>query len=97
MLVLTRKEGEGFKIGRDLAAIAAGEFIEVVAVEVDPMGRKTRIGIAAPGDVKIYREEILDDWCDEVGVVKELEPTRSPFLPPIVIDDVPADTVGGTY
>jgi carbon storage regulator len=49
MLVLTRKPGEGFVIGDD---------ITIKIVEMKSGG--VRIGIEAPQDKKIYRQEIYD-------------------------------------
>ena len=60
MLVLSRKIGEEIVIGDNIR-------IKVVAVE----GRKVRIGIIAPEDVIVDRQEIhekrlntLDEWAD---------------------------------
>lgn len=47
MLVLSRKLGQRFRIGPD---------IEITIVKLDRQG--VRIGIEAPGDVTICREEI---------------------------------------
>ena len=47
MLVLTRKQGERIRIGRDV-------WVEVVRIEED----KVRIGIAAPRQVPVDREEV---------------------------------------
>ncbi|MCP8617601.1 carbon storage regulator CsrA [Salirhabdus salicampi] len=49
MLVLTRKTGESIRIGDD---------IEVKIVDVD--GDQVKIGISAPKNVDIYREEIYE-------------------------------------
>lgn len=49
MLVLTRKPGEGILIGDD---------IRITVVEIK--GGGIRIGIEAPPDKKIYRQEIYD-------------------------------------
>ena len=49
MLVLTRKPGEG---------IIIGDNITVKIIEVKSGG--IRIGIDAPGDTKIYRQEVYD-------------------------------------
>ncbi|PID73020.1 MAG: carbon storage regulator [Desulfobacterales bacterium] len=49
MLVLTRKTGEGIVIGDD---------ITITLVEVK--GGNIRIGIDAPRDKKIYRQEVYD-------------------------------------
>jgi len=47
MLVLTRKMGE---------TITIGDHIRIKVVEMK--GNQVRIGIEAPGDMRIYREEI---------------------------------------
>lgn len=47
MLVLTRKVGE---------SIIIGDNIEVKIVAID--GDQIKVGITAPNDVKIYRDEI---------------------------------------
>jgi len=49
MLVLTRKQGEGIVIGDDIV-------IKVIEMK----GGNIRIGIEAPHDKKIYRQEIYD-------------------------------------
>ncbi len=49
MLVLTRKIGEGIVIGDD---------INITIVEMK--GGSVRIGIDAPRDKKIYRQEVFD-------------------------------------
>ncbi len=54
MLVLTRKPGEGIVIGDDIKIT----FIETKGVGI-------RIGIEAPADKKIYRQEIYDRICLE--------------------------------
>lgn len=48
MLVLSRKNGERFHIGRD---------VRITIVKIDK--HSVRIGIEAPGAVDVYREEIL--------------------------------------
>jgi len=50
MLVLSRRLGQRFQIGDD---------VRITIVKVDR--NSVRIGIEAPGDVTIRREEILDD------------------------------------
>lgn len=54
MLVLTRRVGEGIVIGDDVR----------VTVLEDREG-KIRIGIDAPRDKKIYRQEVYDRICQE--------------------------------
>lgn len=54
MLTLTRKSGECIRIGDE---------IRIVIREV--RGRQVRVGIEAPGDVKIHREEVYLRIRDE--------------------------------
>lgn len=49
MLVLTRKVGE---------EILIGDRITVKVIEIS--GSKVKLGIEAPADMRIYREEILE-------------------------------------
>lgn len=50
MLILTRRSGESFVIGKDTV-------VGVLGVK----GNQVRIGVHAPDDVKILREELLSD------------------------------------
>lgn len=54
MLVLTRKPGEGIVVGDDIS-------IKVIEIK----GGAIRIGIDAPRDKKIYRQEIYDRIVEE--------------------------------
>jgi len=54
MLVLTRKLGE---------VIRVGETVTVRVLEV--RGNQVRLGVEAPADVRIYREEIYRAICAE--------------------------------
>ena len=54
MLVLTRKPGDG---------IVVGENITIKVIEVK--GGAIRIGIDAPQDYKIYRQEVFDRISQE--------------------------------
>ncbi|MFT4768926.1 MAG: carbon storage regulator [Glaciecola sp.] len=49
MLILTRKEGESLRLGDDIT-------VTVVSVK----GGNVRIGIDAPRDLAVHREEIYD-------------------------------------
>lgn len=49
MLVLSRRQGQRIFIGQDTVV----EILEL-------RGRKVQVGITAPREVPIYREEILD-------------------------------------
>ena len=67
MLVLSRKEGEEIRIGKDIA-------LTVVAVK----GNRVRIGIQAPREYSIQREELI--WNEDaipVNTECELELTAS--------------------
>jgi len=64
MLTLTRKVGESIRIGDD---------IEIVVKEI--RRNQVRIGIIAPREVPIYREEVYDAMQQEA---KE-EPAASEF------------------
>ena len=48
MLVLTRKIGETIRVGDDVR-------VQVLAIR----GGQVRLGLTAPGDVRIFREEIF--------------------------------------
>ncbi len=54
MLVLSRCESERIKIGENI-------WITIVAIR----GSKVRIGISAPADVVILREELLEENTDD--------------------------------
>ena len=54
MLTLTRKVGESIRIGDD---------IEIVVKEI--RRNHVRIGILAPKEVKIFREEVYKNIVDE--------------------------------
>ena len=49
MLILTRKSGEGIRIG---------EGIRVVILEIK--GNQVRIGIEAPQDTQVHRDEVYE-------------------------------------
>ena len=54
MLVLTRKVGDGILIGDDV-------LIKIVEIK----GGGVRIGIEAPNDKKIYRQEVYERIIEE--------------------------------
>ncbi|MFC1591860.1 carbon storage regulator CsrA [Thermodesulfobacteriota bacterium] len=54
MLVLTRKVGEKIQIGDD---------ITILIMEIK--GKQVRLGIDAPSDVKVHREEIYQKIQEE--------------------------------
>jgi len=54
MLVLTRKVGEGIRIGDDITIIL-----------IEMKGGGVRLGIEAPSAVKIHRQEVYDRILEE--------------------------------
>jgi carbon storage regulator len=54
MLILTRRVGEAVMIGDDVA-------VTVLGVK----GNQVRLGVAAPRDVDVHREEIYKRICEE--------------------------------
>ena len=59
MLVLSRKLGQRFKVGQE---------VRVTIVKIDR--NSVRIGIEAPGDVTVYREEIVPEETDTESEIK---------------------------
>lgn len=60
MLILTRKEGESLRLGDDIT-------VTVVSVK----GGNVRIGIDAPRDLAVHREEIYEKISEGEGAVQE--------------------------
>jgi carbon storage regulator len=56
MLILTRRIGEVLRIGEDVSVTALGV-----------KGNQVRLGISAPKDVAVHREEILHRIAEEVS------------------------------
>jgi len=59
MLILSRKQGQSIFIGRH-----AG--IKIRVLEIDPRGQ-VRIGIEAPDDIPVHREEIYHAIQEEIS------------------------------
>lgn len=66
MLILTRRVGESLTIGDDVT-------ITVLGVK----GNQVRIGVKAPRDVAVHREEILNRIQDEAAAAAEPDNTPS--------------------
>ena len=60
MLVLTRKEDECIVIGRD-----------IVVTVLQCAGKVVRLGIAAPREVSIYRQEVCERLMDKGAIANE--------------------------
>jgi carbon storage regulator len=75
MLILTRKPGESLYIG---------DSVKVTIVEIK--GNQIRVGIDAPSDLRIYREEIYLQILDENKKAAEG-----------VVMDSSLDTVAGSW
>lgn len=67
MLVLTRKQNEGILIGNDIV-------VSVINIE----GDKVRLGIDAPKNIKVIREELLKEIGQEnkMAAHSEYQPIR---------------------
>lgn len=71
MLVLSRRRDESFIIGDN-----------IVITVVDIRGDKVRLGINAPGDVPVYRQEVYEAIQREEARSKGLEYVPDPKLFP---------------
>ena len=68
MLILTRKVGEVIRIG---------DTVTIRVLEV--RGSQVRLGVEAPADVRIFREEVYRAMQDEqAGTAPASMPTRKP-------------------
>lgn len=61
MLILTRRVGESLMIGKD-----------IMVTVLDVKGPQVRLGINAPKNVPVHREEIYDRIKAEAGQREEL-------------------------
>lgn len=71
MLIITRRPGE---------KIVLGEDIVVTLMEIS--GQTARIGIAAPQELPVYREEIWESVKAENQAAAAADPDALPPLPP---------------
>ncbi len=62
MLILTRKIGE---------SITIGDKIKVYVMEIK--GRQVRLGIEAPADTKVHREEVFQKILEENRLAAKVE------------------------
>lgn len=71
MLIITRRPGEKIVLGDD-----------VVVTVMEISGQTARIGIAAPKDLPVYREEIWESVKAENRAAADVDPDTLPPLPP---------------
>lgn len=69
MLILTRKSGETIRIGDDIA-------ISVIEIR----GNQVRIGITAPRDVTVHREEVYEQIQDQNKLAAQAHPTDKALI-----------------
>jgi carbon storage regulator len=62
MLILTRKTGE---------CIAIGDHIKVYVIEIK--GKQVRLGIEAPTETTVHREEVYERILEENRLAAQLE------------------------
>ena len=72
MLVLTRRGGESVRIGDDITVTV-----------LEDRGRQVRIGIDAPKEITVHREEVHERIRDAMG--QDGESPRSPAAKPTVL------------
>ena len=78
MLILTRRVGETLKVGSD---------VDVTVLGVK--GNQIRIGIKAPKNVAVHREEIFDRIQREAQLAQRSDPSRETSSSPT--DEVPEE------
>lgn len=69
MLILTRKEGEGIRLGDD---------IRIVLVQL--RGNQVRLGIECPKNMRVLREELYQAVRQENLAAMAADPTHVPDL-----------------
>jgi len=69
MLILTRKEGEGIRLGDD---------IRIVLVQL--RGNQVRLGIECPKNMRVLRDELYQAVCKENLAAMAADPTNVPDL-----------------
>lgn len=69
MLILTRKSGEGIRIG---------DAIVLKIIEI--RGNQVRLGVEAPKNISVHREEIYDLIREQNELAAQSSPTHSQQL-----------------
>lgn len=70
MLVLTRRPGEGLTIGQGIRVVVLGI-----------KGNQVRLGIEAPPQTEIYRDEVYTKIVEENRKAAEAAPGEAPSAP----------------
>ncbi len=81
MLILTRKEGEGIRLG---------ENIRVVLVQLK--GNQVRLGIECPNSMRVLREELYQAVRQENLAAMVADPANVPSLTKHILPESSSDT-----
>lgn len=81
MLILTRKEGEGIRLG---------ENIRVVLVQLK--GNQVRLGIECPNSMRVLREELYQAVRQENLAAMAADPANVPSLTKHILPEASSDT-----
>ena len=73
MLVLTRRTGETLLIGKDNNSTNKEEDLLAKITVLGIRGNQVRIGIKAPNDVWVHREEVLNKICKDDPESEDLD------------------------
>ena len=75
MLILTRKSGEGIRIGDQIT-------IKIIEIR----GNQVRVGIQAPRDLSVHREEIYELIQDQNRAAAQSSPANPELLSAVLKD-----------
>ena len=69
MLILTRKSGEKIRIGDDIA---------IAVIEI--RGNQVRLGISAPRNVAVHRQEVYDQIQEQNRLAAQAQPSDKALI-----------------
>jgi carbon storage regulator len=69
MLILTRKSGEKIRIGDDIA-------VSVIEIR----GNQVRLGISAPRNVAVHRQEVYDQIQEQNQLAAQAQPSDKALI-----------------